>query len=244
MMLNIKSPIPLYRQLSDIILEGIRNRKYLPGSRIPSELSLAKQYGVGRPTVRQATDFLERKQILTRKRGSGTYVHEKKQEVDLLSIAGTISSFQKKGVNVFTKISKPIGLILVKKNFENPFYNKEAYYFSRISYADEIPALLEDIYLDPDVFKDIDRIDLTNRSLSQIVEEKYYLRPSGAKQNFKIAYLAKKNSRLLCISPEVPVLAVNRFIHFSDMENAIYSDIFCRTERFVFSQTLKGFDNE
>ncbi|MBW1725882.1 MAG: GntR family transcriptional regulator, partial [Deltaproteobacteria bacterium] len=44
-MLNIKSPIPLYNQLADIILAKIRSGEYPAGSRIPSENSLASRYG-------------------------------------------------------------------------------------------------------------------------------------------------------------------------------------------------------
>ncbi|MBW2575327.1 MAG: GntR family transcriptional regulator, partial [Deltaproteobacteria bacterium] len=70
-MLNSKSPIPLYRQLADILLIKIRSGEYTSGSRIPSENSLSASYGIGRPTARQATDLLVRKRILVRKRGSG-----------------------------------------------------------------------------------------------------------------------------------------------------------------------------
>jgi DNA-binding GntR family transcriptional regulator len=57
-MLNHKSPIPLYHQLADILLEQIRSGHYKPGQMIPSETGLAKQYSIGRPTVHQAMDTL------------------------------------------------------------------------------------------------------------------------------------------------------------------------------------------
>ncbi|MBW2180744.1 MAG: GntR family transcriptional regulator, partial [Deltaproteobacteria bacterium] len=65
-MLNSKSPIPLYRQLADILLAKIRSGEYTSGSRIPSENSLSTSYGIGRPTARQATDLLVSKRILVR----------------------------------------------------------------------------------------------------------------------------------------------------------------------------------
>ena len=110
-MLNADSPIPLYHQLSDIILEKIRDGVYTPGTRIPSEHALAKEYGIGRPTARQATDLLVRKGILIRKRGSGTFVQTKKPEVDLFTLAGTIASFEKGGYigNDPNPLSHPVG---------------------------------------------------------------------------------------------------------------------------------------
>ena len=60
-MLNPQSPIPLYRQLADIILNRISTEEYKVGAKIPPELTLADVYQVGRPTVRQAIDHLVRK---------------------------------------------------------------------------------------------------------------------------------------------------------------------------------------
>ncbi len=115
-MLNSKSPIPLYHQLSDIILAKIRSGEYPPGSRIPSENRLAAAYGIGRPTARQATDLLVRKRMLVRKRGSGTFVEESRKEVDLFSLAGTISSFHKKGISITTQIIEDIRMETVEND--------------------------------------------------------------------------------------------------------------------------------
>jgi len=96
-MLNSRSPIPLYRQLTDILLSKIRSGEYPQGERIPSEHELAETFGIGRPTARQATEQLVRNGILIRKRGSGTFVQSEQKEVDLFSFAGTMASFHKKG---------------------------------------------------------------------------------------------------------------------------------------------------
>ena len=103
-MLNRQSPIPLYHQLADILLAGIRSGQYAPGERIPSELKLAAAYQIGRPTVRQAIDLLVRKRFLNRRRGSGTYVSAQRREVALFSLEGTIASFHREGLEVETVI--------------------------------------------------------------------------------------------------------------------------------------------
>jgi GntR family transcriptional regulator len=46
--------------------------------------------------------------------------------------------------------------------------------------------------------------------------------------------------RDLGVGPRTPILLVNRYIHFGKAENAVYSVLYCRTDRFVFSQTLGG----
>ncbi|MBT4364837.1 MAG: GntR family transcriptional regulator [Desulfobacteraceae bacterium] len=239
-MLNSQSPIPLYHQLADIILEKIRSGKYPPGYRIPSEHSLASEYAIGRPTARQATDLLVRRRMLVRKRGAGTFVTEEKKEVDLFSLAGTITSFKKKGISVKTKILQKIALKKVGNDIENPFSNKEAFFLSRLSTVNKKPALLEDIYLHPVLFSGIHNINMEDRSLSRVVKEKYYMRPIDGKQNFRIGHLSENRAGYLDVSKDTSILVVKRILNFEQAEGAIYSELFCRTDRFVFSQTIGG----
>jgi len=237
-MLNSNSPIPLYRQLADILTEQIRSGDYPVGSRIPSEIHLAKKFGIGRPTARQATDTLVRKGMLVRRRGAGTFVQATQREVDLFSLAGTMTAFNEKGLPITTRILKRMCLSTIDDDSANPFFGHKAYWFSRLSLVDHEPVLIEDFYLHDTLFFGIDRIDVTDQSLSQIVQDKYFMTPKGGKQNFRIGYLSGKRARLLAISSDSPVLIVHRFLHFQQADNAVYSELFCRTDRFVFSQTL------
>jgi GntR family transcriptional regulator len=236
--LNPLSPIPLYHQLADIISEKIREGEYRPGTRIPSEILLAKTYGIGRPTARQATEALIRKGMLLRRRGAGTFVQEKLKEVDLFSIGGTMASFKKRGVALTTEIVHPVRLVSVSRNATHPFAGGEAYFFSRLSCVDEKPVLIEDMYLHPVLFSGIDRMELTGRSLSQVVEEQFFMRPVGGRQLFRAGYPNPAQSTLLMIAMDAPILSVQRFLHFPQAENAVYSELFCRTDQFVFSQII------
>jgi GntR family transcriptional regulator len=242
--LNPHSPVPLYHQLADILLGKIRAGEYPLGGRIPSEHQLAEAYGIGRPTARQATDLLVRKRILVRKRGSGTYVRADENEVDLFSLAGTISAFHKRGISVVSRILEQTQLQQVGRDPENPFAEGKAYFVSRLSRVEEMPVLLEYIYLHPDMFPGIDAIDLTDRSLSQIVEERYFLRPTGGKQTFRIGYVHGEKAHHLGVTTSSPILLVKRFLHFAPAENAIFSELYCRTDQFVFSQNIRGSAND
>ncbi len=243
-MLNPRSPVPLYRQLADILMHQIRSGAYAAGQRIPSEHQLAQAYGIGRPTARQATDFLVRKQMLSRRRGSGTYVRRPPEEVDLFSLAGTLASFEKRGIPLTPVVRRAVERIAAPDDPQNPFAGSEAYFFSRLSLVDGRPVLIEDIFLDPVLFSGIERFDLAGRSLSRIADEHFYLRPTGGRQTFRIARLAAGLARDLAVGPRTPVLQVNRHIHFGEAHNAVYAVLYCRTERFVFSQTLGGTHHE
>lgn len=242
-MLNPESPVPLYRQLADTLQRKIREGHYKPGDKIPSEHELVSIYGIGRPTIRHALELLVRNRFLIKKRGAGTFVRPPGEEVDLFSLAGTISSFHRKGLSVQTKLSERTRLITVNEDPENPFAGKKAFFFSRLSIVKEEPVLIEDIYLDPFLFPDIDEIGMRDRSLSEIARDRYYLRPHRGKQNFRIGYLTGKKALLMKVDSNTPVLHVKRFIHFPQAENGVFSELFCRTEQFVFSQKIGGNTN-
>ena len=74
------SPIsaPKHEQVFEVMRERIESGKYRPGSRIPSEAFLIQEFGVSRPTVARAMRDLERRGLVNRRRGAGTYVSHAK----------------------------------------------------------------------------------------------------------------------------------------------------------------------
>jgi GntR family transcriptional repressor for pyruvate dehydrogenase complex len=61
---------PAYRKVATALLERISDRSLSAGDRLPSELELARQFGVNRSTVREALRELESTGIVRRHRGS------------------------------------------------------------------------------------------------------------------------------------------------------------------------------
>ncbi|MET0285801.1 MAG: GntR family transcriptional regulator [Polyangiales bacterium] len=61
---------PAYRKVAAAMIARITTRDFKSGDRLPSELELAKQFGVNRSTVREALRELQSAGLLTRARGS------------------------------------------------------------------------------------------------------------------------------------------------------------------------------
>lgn len=234
--------MPLYQQLADRLTNAIREGRYPMGQRIPSEHELANRYGIGRPTVRQATELLVRKGMLSRKRGAGTFVVGRPRELDAFSMAGTLASFRDHGVRVRANLLGRVRSVDVDaydaQQEANPFAGHTAYYFQRLSRTEEGAALLEETYLDPELFADFLQLDLEDRSLSALVREHYRTEPTGGQQQFRLATVDGERARALELAPGAAVLQIRRRLHFPSGENAIYSDIFCRTDRVLLSQTI------
>jgi GntR family transcriptional regulator len=71
--LPIRQP-SLADQVYEIILKGISNGTYPPGSLLPSENQLAERFNVSRPTIRAASARLAERGYVKRRRGVGTFV--------------------------------------------------------------------------------------------------------------------------------------------------------------------------
>jgi GntR family transcriptional regulator len=65
---------PLHLQAQQHLLSLIEDGTYQPGEQLPSEVDLAAQLGISRPTLREALLNLEQEGIIDRKHGVGTFV--------------------------------------------------------------------------------------------------------------------------------------------------------------------------
>ncbi len=72
--LDHTSPVPLYHQAARVLEDAIENGRLPRGTRLESELDLAEQLGISRPTMRAAIKQLVDKGLLIRRRGIGTTV--------------------------------------------------------------------------------------------------------------------------------------------------------------------------
>jgi GntR family transcriptional regulator len=66
-------------RLRDELLEEITSSRLQPGTKLPSEGQLAKRFNVSRATVREAVRGLVEAGYVSRRRGSGSYVTERRR---------------------------------------------------------------------------------------------------------------------------------------------------------------------
>lgn len=67
-----------YEIVTEYLRKKIREGQLKPGDKVPSENALTNKFGLSRDTVRRGFKVLEESGILERRRGSGTYVSDKK----------------------------------------------------------------------------------------------------------------------------------------------------------------------
>lgn len=67
---------PVVPQVESLLRERLRTGQWRPGQRLPNEVQLAAEIGVGRSSVREAVRLLARDGLLDVRHGSGTFVAE------------------------------------------------------------------------------------------------------------------------------------------------------------------------
>ncbi len=101
--LDPSSPVPLYHQMSQIILERI-SRPETVGRMLPPEFDLIGMFGVSRATVKKTLDDLVAKGLLERRRGIGTRVIQNKIVEDLARLKGYTEEMASKGLRIRTEV--------------------------------------------------------------------------------------------------------------------------------------------
>jgi DNA-binding GntR family transcriptional regulator len=159
--------------------------------------------------------------------------------VDLFSLAGTLVSFDRGGLNSQTKLlagPEP----RTSDDQMHPMRGRPSAYVMRLSEVDGAPVLLEEIDFDLRYFPGFVSLPLQGRSLSEVVLQHYRMRPQSADQSFRVTLLDSERARLFGVPVETPLLQVDRTLHFALAESAVFARMYCRTDRLTFSQRLQG----
>ncbi|MGB8452640.1 MAG: GntR family transcriptional regulator [Anaerocolumna sp.] len=177
MALSKESKQPLYRQLMEELKEQIRSGKYKAGNQIPTEPELAAMYEVSRITIRKTIEELCEQGYLVKQQGKGTFVETPKlyRKIEQQSNVSFSESCKMNGrvptSHVLkTEIIKPENWILEFLELDT---NQTVIWINRLLLADNIPIIMEDIYLPADRFKGFEPEKLENGSLFKYVEEKF-----------------------------------------------------------------------
>lgn len=237
-MLNPDAPIPLYRQLAEQLEAWIHSGKLAAGAKIPSEHVLAAEHGIGRPTVRQATDFLIRRGLLERRRGSGTFVLAPRAEVDLFTLGGTVAAFEGAGLTLHTSIIEDVRRVERLGEIAGPLAGRAGFVVSRLGCVDENAVLLERMYFDAATFPGLDAQRLDQVPLSRLVETQYHRRPIGGQQTIRACALKAREATRLKVEAGRGALLIERTLDFAAAKAAIFARIVLLTDRVALAQSL------
>ncbi|MGB4347657.1 MAG: GntR family transcriptional regulator [Burkholderiaceae bacterium] len=145
---------PLYQQIKALILQSLQSGEWKPGELIPSEVELAYRFKVSQGTVRKAIDELSAENLVMRRQGKGTFVathHEARVQFRFLRLMPDSGEAQ-----------QPENQILEVKRMRGPAdvtrlldikAGDSVVYIRRVQRFDNVPIILEEIWLPGVIFK-------------------------------------------------------------------------------------------
>lgn len=228
--------VPLYSQIAESLLDQIESGKLTPGDRLPPERELSQTLGVNRLTLRRALRVLETQGLLVRRQGAGTYIAEPKIERQ----AGQLISFTrgmqrrgyKPGAKVFQFAERPVEAALaahLKLPVSAPVYE-----IHRLRLINAEPVLLERYTIPVKRFPGLERHDLVNRSMYEIMEKEYGVSVSQARQSLEPVVATEYEAGLLEVQPGAPLMLERRLSFDKDNQPVEYGKDLYRGDRFRF----------
>ena len=227
--------IPHYFQIRADILSRVRRGELKAGDRIPSENKMAEQYGVSRPTVRQALDELVFAGFLRRERGRGTFLAPGKITEDLISYTPFVEEVIQFGMNPAVQIIKREILHATHEvaNLLQVEENSPLIEITGLRTADEKPVTLRTSYYIADMFQDLLSADLKETTMFEAIRNRGY-EAHRTTQTFRIVKARHAESKYLQVPIDFPLILWEGVLYSKDnipfeLTRAVY-----RSDRYEF----------
>jgi GntR family transcriptional regulator len=150
--------LPLYQQISELLIRDIAAGRLADGARLPPEREMAASLGIAVGTLRRALADLGDKGLLDRVQGSGNYIRHQPAPASVYALfrlelteGGGLPTAE---VLVVDRVAKPDGL--------PPFgTHPQAWRIRRLRRLSGVPAAVEEIFLDAAHASDLRAGDLS-----------------------------------------------------------------------------------
>ncbi len=249
-MIDRNSPLPVYYQVQNDLVERINRKEWKINDLLPSENSLIKEYGVSRVTLRQALAELEKDKIIERSRGKrarilGTkpnpFVHKLNYKLATLDS----SDGNEVTAKVLEKIEVSPVYISIKNLLKLSDDNDRAIFIKRIFYLNKRPIAICKSWLPSCLLPGFLENDMINNSLSDTLEKSYSIKAKTVDDVFEVVRSSQSESTLLKCSLDVPLLLIKGLSAMEDGTPLEYSETAWLGDavkfRFHLTNSDKGF---
>ncbi len=202
---------PLYKQIKSLILQRVLDGTWPPGTSLPSEQKLGKEFGVSQGTIRKALDEMTAENIFVRKQGKGTFISQHSATRSLFHFFHIISNDGKRAM----PDSKVIRVIRTRANKReqkklNLKNGDKVIRIKRVRYLDNKPVILEQISLATEIFGDLGKDQEIRNTLYEIYESQYEVKVMKAIEHLRAVRLKKEDAAHLGLTSGTPVLEIDR----------------------------------
>jgi len=231
------SPVPYYYQLEQLLREKIENGEWKPGDNLPSEAELCSTFRISRTVVRQALNKLCQDGLVYKEKGRGTFVAKPKlQEKFVQRTYGFYQEMKEKGLEVESKILEhelveppPKVKALLKLTDEEKVVKT-----SRLRSVNKELIMFTTTYIRSDLCPGLEKEDLTNRSLYELLWEKYGLKIAYGHRTLEAVAASKYEADMLKIRRGSPLVYLESISYLEDGTPIEYFEAWHRGDRCKF----------
>lgn len=216
--IDFRSFEPYYLQLKRILMKDLE-ADAPEGSLLPSEADLCAQYSVSRTVVRQALGELENEGLVLKVKGKGTFVTGRKVDTSFIQdTLGFYESMVKAGHSVESRVLKlatePSSVDvarLLEIRVGEPVIR-----FDRVRSIDGRPVQVARAFMPARLFPGLTEMDLSDRSLYQVLREVYGVQPARGHRAIEAVALSREDAKHLGVPRGTPGLRIHSITRSSD----------------------------
>ncbi len=233
------SLVPLHAQVEQLLRELIVLPEYQAGGLLPKEVDLARQLGISRNTLRQATNKLEYEGLLVRKKGVGTRVAQNSVTTHLQNWHSFTQEMNEQGVS-FKNYELSAQWVEAGEKIARFFMIEPGslvLQLSRLRGDDSGPFVFFESFFHP-------RLGLTGKEdfslpLYDVLESQYHVVPMLSREKIKARSSSGITARRLKIRKGEPVLVRERFVLDAGDHPIEYNIGFYRADKFTYTIDIK-----
>ncbi|HUG57781.1 MAG TPA: GntR family transcriptional regulator [Candidimonas sp.] len=232
---------PLYQQIKGLLLQSLDRGEWKPGEAIPSELELASRFQVSQGTVRKAIDELAAENLLLRRQGKGTFVathHEARVRFRFLRLTPDDGKQPVSGSQILEcrRVKAPADIAaLLELRTADMVVNVR-----RLLSFDQIPTILDDIWLPGAVFRGLtaDSLARYRGPLYALFESEFGVSMVRAEEKIRAVSASQEQADTLQVALSSPLLQVERVSYtYGDRPMEVRRGLYV-TERFHYKNSL------
>lgn len=231
------SPVPIYYQLKQYIMDKINKEEWPQDSLIPSERELSDTFKISRMTIRQAIGELVTEGFLYRQRGRGTYVAQPKiEQSDVMSFTEAALNHGFKATTEVRRfdITLPAPAILDKLGLPD---SEKVYYIQRFRMINNMIIAVEDVYLPLRYTGNLIKGDFTS-SIYKLLRDKYDYAIDHVHTNIEAVIPGEEEMYLFQAKKKIPVLKVTA-VHITNRNIKLYyEESIYRSDKFLFNVNI------
>ena len=225
------SDTPLYLQLANMLSDGIAGGEWRANQALPSERVLSDMVAVSRVTARKAIDMLCERGMLTRKRGSGTYITPKLEQ-PLSRLTSFSEELRQRGFTAGSRwlqrdigAAAPLELLSLGLSPHMPVAR-----LRRLRTADDVVMAIETTTIPLQYMPDPQQV---NDSLYGYLEARGAI-PMRALQHIRAVNASAEQARLAQIKEGEAMLHITRVSYLDNGAAVELTHSYCRSDYYEF----------